>query len=232
MFTGWGAVQIGCGVTTKEIRGRPYLYFWHYEERGGRRVQAFRYLGAARSEAARAKLTEAVDAYLERVTAEVRRKRAEVLAGAVPELREALIAGRGHRNPGDADSGAALRDVPRDCGRGATRLDVAGRHDRRAARRGRPREVSAPPRPREEHAGAVQIGCGVTTKSIRGRPYLYFWHYEERGGRRVQAFRYLGAARSEAARAKLTEALDAYLERVTAEVRRKRAEVLARAVPE
>jgi len=59
----------------------------------------------------------------------------------------------------------------------------------------------------------------------------YFWHYEERGGRRVQAFRYLGAARSEAARQKLTEALDAYLERVTAEVRRKRAEVLARALP-
>jgi|SRR5712692_5900395 len=79
--------------------------------------------------------------------------------------------------------------------------------------------------------GAVQIGCGVTTKSIRGRPYLYFWHYEERAGRRVQAFRYLGAARSETARQKLAEALDAYLERVTAEVRRKRAEVLARAVP-
>jgi len=77
----------------------------------------------------------------------------------------------------------------------------------------------------------VQIGCGVTTKSIRGRPYLYFWHYEERAGRRVQAFRYLGAARSEAARQKLAEALDAYLERVTAEIRRKRADVLARAVP-
>ena len=77
----------------------------------------------------------------------------------------------------------------------------------------------------------MQIGCGVTTKAIRGRPYLYFWHYEERGGRRVQAFRYLGAARSETARQKLTEALDAYLERVSAEVRRKRAEVLARALP-
>ena len=77
----------------------------------------------------------------------------------------------------------------------------------------------------------MQIGCGVTTKAIRGRLYLYFWHYQERGGRRVQAFRYLGAARSEAARQKLTEALDAYLERVSAEVRRKRAEVLARALP-
>ena len=77
-------MQIGCGVTTKEIRGRPYLYFWHYEERGGRRVQAFRYLGSARSEAARQKLTEVLDVYVERVAADLRRKRAEILAKVVP----------------------------------------------------------------------------------------------------------------------------------------------------
>ena len=59
----------------------------------------------------------------------------------------------------------------------------------------------------------MQIGCGVTTKAIRGRPYLYFWHYEERGGRRVQVFRYLGALRSDAARQKLETALDAYMDR-------------------
>jgi hypothetical protein len=77
-------VQIGCGVTTKEIRGKPYLYFWHYEERGGRRVQAFRYLGALRSERARQKLEEALDAYMERLTAELRRRRGEILAHALP----------------------------------------------------------------------------------------------------------------------------------------------------
>src|SRR2546430_16775833 len=167
-------MQTGCGVRTKRIRGRPCLYFWHYEERGGRRVQAFRYLGAARSEAARAKLTEALDAYLERVTAEIRRKRAEVLARALPEGREAVIAGRGHRNPGNADSGAALRDVPRGRGRGATRLDVAGRHDRQAAPRGRPRGVPAAPRPREGHAPRGEprgraTRCRVTRRG-RGRP--------------------------------------------------------------
>ena len=79
--------------------------------------------------------------------------------------------------------------------------------------------------------GSVQIGCGVTTKEIRGRRYLYFWHYEERGGRRVQAFRYLGALRSEAARQKLEEALDAYMDRLAAELRRRRGEILARALP-
>jgi len=77
----------------------------------------------------------------------------------------------------------------------------------------------------------VQIGCGVTTKEIRGRRYLYFWQYEERGGRRVQAFRYLGAPRSEGARQRLEEALDAYLDRLTAELRRRRGEILARALP-
>ena len=77
----------------------------------------------------------------------------------------------------------------------------------------------------------MQIGCGVTTKEIRGRRYLYFWHYEERGGRRVQVFQYLGGLRSEAARQRLEEALDAYVERLTAELRRRRGEILARALP-
>jgi hypothetical protein len=77
----------------------------------------------------------------------------------------------------------------------------------------------------------MQLGCGVTTKEIRGRSYLYFWQYEDRGGRRVQVFRYLGRGRSEGARRRLEEALDAYVERLTAEIRRRRGEILARAMP-
>lgn len=73
-------MQVGCGATTKEVRGRPYLYFWHYEERGGRRVQVYRYVGSARSPAARTKLAEAVVAYYDRVAEELRRRRAEALA--------------------------------------------------------------------------------------------------------------------------------------------------------
>lgn len=76
----------------------------------------------------------------------------------------------------------------------------------------------------------MQTGCGVTTKSIRGKPYLYFWHYEERGGRRAQVYQYIGPARSEAARQRLAEAVDAYFERILADVRRRRTEVLARAM--
>lgn len=76
----------------------------------------------------------------------------------------------------------------------------------------------------------MQSGCGVATKTIRGKPYLYFWHYEERGGRRAQVFQYVGPARSESARQRLVEVVDAYFDRVLADVRRRRSEVLARAL--
>ena len=73
-------MQIGCGLTTKEIRGRPYLYFWHYEERGGRRVQVFQYIGTPHSASARSKLEAAIAAYFDRVAEELRERRAALLA--------------------------------------------------------------------------------------------------------------------------------------------------------
>ena len=76
----------------------------------------------------------------------------------------------------------------------------------------------------------MQVGCGVTTKAIRGRPYLYFWHYEERGGRRAQVYQYMGSAHSEAARQRLAEAIDAYFDRVSVELRHRHSEILARAM--
>ncbi|MEK6986900.1 MAG: hypothetical protein AABX97_02255 [Candidatus Thermoplasmatota archaeon] len=76
----------------------------------------------------------------------------------------------------------------------------------------------------------MQVGCGVTTKAIRGRPYLYFWHYEERGGRRAQVYQYMGSARSEAVRQRLAEAIGAYFDRVSVELRHRRSEILARAM--
>lgn len=72
-------MQVGCGVSMKRIRGRPYLYFWHYEDRGGRRVQVQRYLGSPRAEGTRARLVAAVNAYYDRLEAELRRRRQETL---------------------------------------------------------------------------------------------------------------------------------------------------------
>ncbi len=40
----------------------------------------------------------------------------------------------------------------------------------------------------------MQIGCGVYAHVVRGRRYLYFWHYETAGGRRRQVKEYLGPA--------------------------------------
>ncbi len=77
-------MQVGCGLTTKEIRGRPYLYFWHYEDAGGRRVQVFQYIGSPRSLAARGRLEAAVAAYYDRVTAELRERRLALLAKLPP----------------------------------------------------------------------------------------------------------------------------------------------------
>ncbi len=73
-------MRTGCGLTVKEIRGRRYAYFWHYEDRGGRRVQVFQYIGRPQSPAARTRLEAAVDAYFERMAAELRDRRAALLA--------------------------------------------------------------------------------------------------------------------------------------------------------
>ena len=76
----WRGMQVGCGLTIKTIRGRPYLYFWHYEERAGRRVQVFQYVGSPRSATARGRLEAAVTAYYDRVAEELRSRRAALLA--------------------------------------------------------------------------------------------------------------------------------------------------------
>jgi len=77
-------MQIGCGATTKEIRGRRYVYFWHYEERDGRRRQVFRYVGPLGRESTRSRLSEAITAYYDRAAEELRRRRGEALTRAWP----------------------------------------------------------------------------------------------------------------------------------------------------
>ena len=45
------------------------------------------------------------------------------------------------------------------------------------------------------------IGCGYCVKTVRRRRYLYFWHYENRGGRREQVEEYVGPANDSETRA-------------------------------
>jgi len=76
----------------------------------------------------------------------------------------------------------------------------------------------------------MQIGCGVYELTIRDRPYLYFWHYESKGGRRVQVKEYVGPARSPEARAEAGRRCEAYFDRGTADLARMRKATVAHAL--
>jgi len=65
-------MQVGCGTYLAEVRGRPYLYFWHYETRGGRRVQVKEYVGPAHATRTRAEALRRSEAYFARVDDELR----------------------------------------------------------------------------------------------------------------------------------------------------------------
>lgn len=74
-------MQIGCGVYEHVVRGRTYLYFWHYETAKGQRRQVKEYLGSAELDTVRAEAIGRVDAYFRRAASELRRLRRETLAG-------------------------------------------------------------------------------------------------------------------------------------------------------
>ncbi len=78
-------MMLGCGYCEKTIHGRSYLYFWHYESRGGRREQIEEYVGPARIPAARQEVARRVAAYAERAQSE--------LAGLVRDTHAAMASG-------------------------------------------------------------------------------------------------------------------------------------------
>jgi len=73
-------MQIGCGVYEHVVRGRSYLYFWHYETAKGRRRQIKEYLGSSEAEEVRAEAIRRVDAYFRKAAAELQRLRKQTLA--------------------------------------------------------------------------------------------------------------------------------------------------------
>ena len=56
----------------------------------------------------------------------------------------------------------------------------------------------------------MQVGCGFRIKVVKGRDYVYFWHYEDRGGRSRQIYEYMGPRRSTSTGRRLAESLDGY----------------------
>ena len=77
-------MQIGCGTYVHTVRGRPYLYFWHYETRGARRVQVKEYVGPARSPGSWADAAGRCDAYFAGLRRELERMRRATLASLRP----------------------------------------------------------------------------------------------------------------------------------------------------
>jgi hypothetical protein len=73
----------------------------------------------------------------------------------------------------------------------------------------------------------MQVGCGVYLHTVRRRAYLYFWHYESHGGRRVQIKEYVGAARAARTREEALRRCEAYYRRATQELNRSLGEILA-----
>ncbi len=66
-------MQVGCGFRVKEIKGREYVYFWHYEDRGGRSRQIHAYVGPSRSASTGRRLVDLIDAYYARAAQELAR---------------------------------------------------------------------------------------------------------------------------------------------------------------
>ncbi len=66
-------MMIGCGYCVKTIRRGRYLYFWHYEDRGGRREQVEEYIGPSADPQARETVARRVSAYADRARLEMGR---------------------------------------------------------------------------------------------------------------------------------------------------------------
>ncbi len=67
----------------------------------------------------------------------------------------------------------------------------------------------------------MELGCGMRAMTVKGREYLYVWHYETRDGRRKQVYDYVGPAGDANARRRAGDALDAYARRAMDEARRR-----------
>jgi len=66
----------------------------------------------------------------------------------------------------------------------------------------------------------MQVGCGFRVKAVRAHDYVYFWRYEDRGGRSHQVYVYMGPRRSAGTTRRLAEALEAYYASAADDLRR------------
>lgn len=73
-------MQVGCSVYAHTVRGRRYLYLWHYETAAGRRRQVKEYLGPAEDDEVRAEAIRRVNAYYRLAARDLERLRKGALS--------------------------------------------------------------------------------------------------------------------------------------------------------
>ncbi len=80
-------MELGVGVRVKPVKGRDYLYVWHYEPDGGRRRQVYQYVGPAADAAARGRAIDLLEAHARKAIEEARRRIASGRATALASAR-------------------------------------------------------------------------------------------------------------------------------------------------
>ncbi len=67
----------------------------------------------------------------------------------------------------------------------------------------------------------MELGCGMRAMTVKGREYLYVWHYESRDGRRKQVYDYVGPAQDPDARRRAADTLEAHTRKAMEDARRR-----------
>jgi len=80
-------MELGVGVRVKPVKGRDYLYVWHYEPDGGRRRQVYQYVGPAADADARGRAIDLLEAHARKAIEEARRRIASGRATALASAR-------------------------------------------------------------------------------------------------------------------------------------------------
>ncbi|TLZ70847.1 MAG: hypothetical protein E6K10_06730 [Methanobacteriota archaeon] len=78
-------MRLGYGVRVKEIKGRAYVDVWRYENRDGRRVQRFEYVGPLKDPATEERVRVILDRFQAQGVQEFRRRTGRLVArGSAP----------------------------------------------------------------------------------------------------------------------------------------------------
>ena len=78
-------MRLGYGVRVKESKGREYVDAWRYEDRDGRRVQVFEYVGPLHDPATEGRVKALMDRFQAKAMDEFRRRARRVGAVAAPQ---------------------------------------------------------------------------------------------------------------------------------------------------